>query len=144
MMDSKYTFGRFVKLLLIVSLITFILAAYPVSVYATNVQIYSIALGFLISLINALIGYCLSIKAFGRSVKSFMVMVFGGMGIRLLIVMIFLLLILQFTTMDALSLTGSVFFFYTIFISLEIYFLHKMSRKAKTAGSDGIKTENKV
>lgn len=143
-MDSKYSFGRFVKLLLIVSLITFILAAYPVYVYASRVQIYSFALGFLLSLFNALIGYSMSVKAFGRSVKSFMVMVFGGMGIRLLIVIIFLVLILQFTSMDALSLTGSVFFFYTLFISLEIYFLHKMSAKAKSVLANSNKTENKV
>jgi hypothetical protein len=143
-MDSKYSFGRFVKLLLAVSLITFILAAYPVYTYASQVQIYSFAFGYLISLINALIGYSMSVKAFGKSVKSFMVMVFGGMGIRLLIVVIFLVLILQFTSLDSLSLTGSVFFFYTLFISLEIFFLHKMTAKAKSASADGSKTENKV
>lgn len=143
-MDNKYSLGRFVKLLLIVSLITFILAAYPVYKYASQVQIYSFALGFLLSLLNALIGYSMSVKAFGKSVKSFMVMVFGGMGIRLLIVVIFLVLILQFTTLDSLSLTGSVFFFYTLFISLEIFFLHKMSAKVKSTAADSSKTENKV
>ena len=143
-MDSKYSFGRFVKLLLAVSLITFILAAYPVSVYASSAQIYSFAFGFLISFFNALLGYYLSVRAFGKSVKSFMVMIFGGMGIRLLIVVIFLVLILQFTSLDSLSLTGSVFFFYTLFISLEIYFLHKVTAKAKSASVDSSKTDKKV
>lgn len=136
---GKYSFGRFVKYLLIVSAAVAALGYYPVSLYATEDQIYSFIPGFLISFINALIGYKLSLMAFGKSVKSFMILVFGGMGIRLLIVVILLLILIQFTDLDSLSLAGSVFFFYTIFITLEIFFLHRMSSE-----SDKKKSQSKV
>jgi hypothetical protein len=136
---GKYSFGRFIKYLLIVSVAVAALGYYPVSLYASKDQIYSFIPGFLISFINALIGYKLSLMAFGRSVKSFMILVFGGMGIRLLIVIIFLLILIQFTGFDSLSLAGSVFFFYTVFITLEIFFLHRLSSE-----SDKNKIQNKV
>lgn len=136
---GKYSFGRFVKYLLLISIVVAAVGYYPVSLYASKDQIYSFIPGFLISFINALIGYKLSLTAFGKSVKSFMVLVFGGMGIRLLIVIIFLLVLIQFTSFDSLSLAGSVFFFYTLFVTLEIFFLHRMS-----AESDKLKSQNKV
>jgi hypothetical protein len=67
-----------------------------------------------------------------------MILVFGGMGIRLLIVIIFLLILIQFTSVDSLSLAASVFFFYTLFVSIEIFFLHKIS-----AGTESKKTKPK-
>ena len=139
MMENKYSFQRFFSILIYTSLFTALVSAYPVWKYSDTNQINAFLLGFIISFINALIGYKLSLMAFGKSVKSFMVLVFGGMGIRLIIVIIFLLILLQFTSIEALSLTGSVFFFYTLFITIEIYFLHKMSGK-----TDSRKTENKV
>lgn len=136
---GKYSFGRFVKYLLMISAVIAALGYYPVSLYAAKEQIYSFIPGFLISFINALIGYKLSLMAFGKSVKSFMILVFGGMGIRLLIVVILLLILIQFTDLDSLSLAGSVFFFYTVFITLEIFFLHRLSSE-----SDKNRIQNKV
>ena len=138
-MAGKYTFGKFLKFLIFASITAAALSYYPVSVYAGKIQIYSFILGYLISLLNALLGYKLSLTAFNRSVKSFMILVFGGMGIRLLIVIIFLLILIQFTSVDSISLAASVFFFYTLFVSIEIYFLHKIS-----AGAENRKNENKV
>ena len=92
--------------------------------------------GYIISLINAIIGYKLNTMAFNKPTKSFMVLVFGGMGIRLIVVMLFLVILIQFTALDSLSLVGSVFFFYTLFISIEIYFLHKIQRQVKKHNLD--------
>lgn len=130
-MAGKYTFGKFLKFLIFASFAAAVLSYYPVSVYANKTQIYSFILGYIISLLNALLGYKLSLMAFSKSVKSFMILVFGGMGIRLLIVIIFLLILIQFTSVDSISLAGSVFFFYTLFVSIEIFFLHKISAVAE-------------
>lgn len=127
--NSKYNFSKFFLTLAVSSLIVTMLAFYPVYMYANRLQINSFFPGYLISLVNALIGYKLSLMAFNRSVKSFMVIVFGGMGLRLIIVVITLLILIQFTSLDSISLAGSVFFFYTLFVSIEIYFLHKLSSK---------------
>jgi hypothetical protein len=138
-MAGKYTFGKFLKFLIFASIAAAVLSYYPVSVYAGKIQIYSFILGYIISLLNALLGYKLSLMAFNKSVKSFMILVFGGMGIRLLIVIIFLLILIQFTSVDSISLAGSVFFFYTLFVSIEIFFLHKIS-----GGSGSKKKETEV
>jgi hypothetical protein len=116
--------AKFFKYTIIASLVTIVIAVYPVTQYASAVQLYSFVSGYLISLLNALLGYKLNTMAFNKSVKSFMVLVFGGMGIRLMMVSIILLILLQFTQLEAMSLVGSVFFFYVLFITIEIYFLH--------------------
>lgn len=122
---------NFLKYAGLISLILIAAASYPVYKYATEIQIYSFAAGYGISLLNALLGYKLNTMAFGKPTKSFMMLVFGGMGIRLLIVMLILLIILVYTPLDSMSLVGSVFFFYTVFIILEIYFLQKQQAQAK-------------
>lgn len=116
--------AKFFKYIIIASLISIVAGIYPVTKYASDIQLYSFVSGYLISLLNALLGYKLNTMAFNRSVKSFMILVFGGMGIRLMIVCLLLLILLQFTQLEAMSLVGSVFFFYVLFITIEIYFLH--------------------
>jgi hypothetical protein len=140
-MDNNLKNSSFYKFVAYTSLLVIVLASYPVYKYFNTVQINSIICGYFISLLNAFIGFKLNTMAFGRSTKSFMVLVFGGMGIRLLIVMLLLVLLIYFTNLDSLSLTGSVFFFYTLFISIEIYFLHKKQLQAKDHKTDSAKAE---
>jgi len=131
MKDNKINKPGFFKYIVISSLIVIALGWYPLWKYFTVNQINSIVFGYIISLVNAIIGYKLNTMAFSKPTKSFMVLVFGGMGIRLIVVLLFLVILLQFTSLDSLSLVGSVFFFYTLFISIEIYFLHKIQLQAK-------------
>lgn len=140
-MDSKFKDSTFFKYLAYSSLLVIALASYPVYNFFSTVQIYSIIAGYFISLLNAFIGFKLNSMAFSRSTKSFIVLVFGGMGIRLLIVILLLVLLIYFTSLDSLSLVGSVFFFYTLFISIEIYFLHKKQMQAKNHKTDPVLTE---
>ena len=126
----------FLKYILVYSAVVLLIAIYPIFFFATKVQALSIAVGYIISFINVLIGYTLNKSALGKNTKSFMVMVLGGMGIRLMIVAIFLVLLLTYTQLDSISLVSSVFFFYFLFISIEIYFLLKkpgeMGKEVKT------------
>lgn len=140
-MESKTKQPGFFKYIAISSLLVIVLGAYPVWKYFTATQINSFVFGYIISLINAVIGYKLNTMAFSRPTKSFMVLVFGGMGIRLMVVLLLLLILIQFTSLDSFSLVGSVFFFYTLFISIEIYFLHKKQLQAKKHNPDPIKTD---
>lgn len=114
----------FVRNVLISSLAVFLIAAYPVKVYLTQLQIISLVCGYLVSLINALIGYRLNEMALNKSVKSFMVVIFGGMGIRILVLAILLLVLLKVAGLDEVSLVGSAFLFYIIFMTLEILYFH--------------------
>ena len=126
----------FLKYILVYSAVVLLIAIYPIFFFATKVQALSIAVGYIISFINVLIGYTLNKSALGKNTKSFMVMVLGGMGIRLMIVAILLVLLLNYTQLESISLVSSVFFFYFLFISIEIYFLLKkpgeMGKEVKT------------
>jgi hypothetical protein len=140
-MESNTKQPGFFRYIVISSLIVIVLASYPVWKYFTVNQINSFVFGYIISLINAVIGYKLNTMAFSKPTKSFMVLVFGGMGIRLMVVLLLLLILIQFTTLDSISLVGSVFFFYTLFISIEIYYLHKKQLQAKKHNPDPVKTD---
>jgi hypothetical protein len=127
---KKFDFG-FLKYVLIASIIVFVVASYPVYLYASPEQIKAIVYGYLISLVNVVIGFSLNNAALGRKTKSFMVMVFGGMLIRMLIVAVLLLALLYIARLEPVMLTVSVFFFYFLFISIEIKFLHKKIKTEK-------------
>jgi len=122
----------FLRYVLYASLIVFIAAYYPVYKYASSLQISSIIYGYLISLINVLIGYGLTGIAFDKKIKSFMVIVFGGMIVRMFLVAVLLLILLYISQLDTTSLVASVFFFYFLFIAIEIKFLYKKSSESKT------------
>lgn len=135
-MENNSKQPGFFKFIVLSSLIVIVLGSYPVWKYFTVNQINSFVFGYIVSLMNAIIGYKLNTMAFGKPTKTFMMLVFGGMGIRLILVLLFLVILIQFTTLDSLSLAGSVFFFYTLFISIEIYFLHKKQLQVKKHNLD--------
>jgi len=115
----------FIKNILTASLIAVLISVYPVYIYCTKVQVHSVITGYLISLMNAMIGYGMNEMALKKSAKSFMAIVFGGMGIRIILAGIFLLIAIEFTNLNSVFLVSSVFVFYIIFMSLEIHYLHK-------------------
>jgi len=127
---KKFDFG-FLKYVLIASIIVFVIVFYPVYHFASHEQTEAIIYGYLISLVNVVIGFSLNNSALGRKTKSFMVMVFGGMLIRMLIVAVLLLVLIYFAGLEPVMLTASVFFFYFLFISIEIKFLHKKIKTEK-------------
>jgi hypothetical protein len=116
---------QFIKHVVVASIIVLILSSYPVIVYASAIQIYSIICGFCIALINALAGNFLNTLALKKPGKSFMVIVFGSMGIRMMFIAIVLMIMIFFAKLDDFTLVGTVFFFYIIFVSIEIFHLHK-------------------
>jgi ABC-type thiamin/hydroxymethylpyrimidine transport system permease subunit len=121
----------FVKHVVIATLIVIVIASYPVSVYANKVQVYSIISGFVIGLLNALIGYKLNSIAFTKPNKSFMAIVFGGMGLRMLAILILLLILLYIANLDEITLIASVFFFYVLYAAIEIIHLNKAQSRSK-------------
>ena len=129
-MIRKFDFG-FLKYVLIASIVVFVAASYPVYRYSSPEQTEAIVYGYLISLVNVVIGFSLNNAALGRKTKSFMVLVFGGMLIRMLIVAVLLVILLYFAKLEPVMLTASVFFFYFLFISIEIKFLHKKIKTEK-------------
>ena len=130
-MESKINDSGFYKHIIISSLVVILLSIYPVSVYVSNIQFYSIISGYVIGLLNAIAGYKLNTIALNKSVKSFMVIVFGGMGLRMILIAILILILLYFVKLDEISLVASVFFFYILFVTIELVHLHKRQLKIK-------------
>lgn len=139
MSEDKISKGKdlnFIKHVAIASIISFVLAVYPIYAYASELQVYSIVCGYAIGFINALAGYKLNNFAFNKPVKMFMVIIFGGMGLRMIFIAITILILLYFAKLDEVSLVASVFFFYIIFVALEINYLHRkqlLSKKTQIA-----------
>jgi len=130
-MKNKSRDKGFYKHIIISSLVIFLLGAYPVSVYTSITQFYSIISGFIIGLLNALAGYKLNTLALNKSVKSFMVIVFGGMGLRMIFIAIIILILLYIVKLEEIPLVTSVFFFYILFVSIELLNLHKQQLRIK-------------
>lgn len=123
---QKYDW-KFIRDIIAASVVIIVLSFYPVYQYASQVQIYSIIIGYFISLLNILTGFTLNEIAFEKKIKSFMVIVIGGMTVRMVLVIILLVLLLHYTNLDTVSFVSSVFFFYFVFTSIEIYHLSKRS-----------------
>lgn len=120
----------FLKYVLYASVIVLIISFYPVYLYLSPEQVKSILFGYLLSLLNILIGYALISNAFEKKTKSFMIIVFGGMGVRMLFVAVMLLILLYIARFETVSLVSSVFFFYFLFTAIEIKFLFRKASKA--------------
>lgn len=120
---------HFIRNIFIASIIVFVISAYPLHKYAGINQINSIVAGYLISLFNILAGYRFNEMALSKNQKRFTVIVFGSLLIRLVVMSIILLILLTYTGLDTVYLVSSIFFFYFLFISLEIHYLFK-----KTSG----------
>jgi hypothetical protein len=122
---------HFIRNILIATIIVFIISAYPLYKYANINQINSIFIGFLISLFNIIVGYGFNEMALNRNPKRFMVIVFGSLLIRLVVMSIILLILLTYSGLDSVYLVSAIFFFYFLFISIEMQYLFR-----KTSGKN--------
>lgn len=115
--------GRFLLQVLLALLAAWAAAAYPLYVYATQERVVGAAVGCGIVLVNALAGCISVVWAFDRKQSDFLKVLFGGMAIRLMLMALVFGLLLAFTEVDRVGLTGSLFVFYLLFQVLEIRFL---------------------
>jgi hypothetical protein len=121
----------FLKYVLTASVIVLIISFYPVYLYLSPAQAVSVLCGYFLSLINVIIGYALISNAIDKKTKSFMIIVFGGMGVRILVIAAVLLILLYVAHLEPVSLVSSVFFFYFLFMSIEIKFLYSRTSNSK-------------
>jgi len=123
---------KFPKQILFTVLIVGVLSAYPLAVYADKQMMYGIIAGCVISVMNILAGYLSIEYAFDRSNTTFLKVILGGMGIRLLAVAAILVILLKVFQVHTYGLVFSFFFFYIVFAILEILFLNKKISLKKT------------
>jgi hypothetical protein len=114
---------RFPRRVAAVVLIAAAVLAYPLVRYASPAVAVAVVAGAVISTLNALLGYCSIEYAFGKSYTTFLKVVIGGMGVRMLGMLgIMLVLILTFHV-QPLPLTLSMLGFYMVYLVLEVLFI---------------------
>jgi hypothetical protein len=105
--------------------ITLILGLYPVLYYLPNDMIISIACGASVSIINVLIGNYLIHYAINKPNRVFFKAIIGGLAVRLFFIGIALVCMVKVFKINILGLVISLFFYYFLFLVLEIMYLNK-------------------
>jgi len=114
---------RFPRLVGVVVLIATAVLAYPLLRFASPAVVIAVAAGTLMSTLNALLGYFSIEYAFGKSYTTFLKVVIGGMGVRMLGMLGIMLVLILVFHVPSLPLTLSMLAFYLVFLVMEILFI---------------------
>jgi hypothetical protein len=110
------------------SILLMILILYSLSVISWII-FKSIAIGFLLSLLNFLIGLLLIKFSISQSEKIFLVALWGGMLFRLVLGLSLILICLIFLEISTYGFIFSILFFYVFYLIIEIFYLN-LGRKS--------------
>ena len=121
----------FPKQVLLATVITALLAAYPLSVYGSDEIVSGIVAGGLLSLMNVLVAYFSILYAFEKPNPTFVKVILGGMILRMAIIGAVVIVLLKWFQFHLPSLIGSLFFYYFLFMVFEIIFINKKLKLKK-------------
>jgi hypothetical protein len=113
-------FLKFVKTMGIILVVVCGVGVYPLYVWKGPDWVVAAAVGCAICTLNALVGGGVALWAMNKNHTTFFAAVFGGMGLRIFIVVTFFLIAVKVVKLHIYSLTLSMFLFYVIFQILEI------------------------
>jgi hypothetical protein len=115
---------KFPKQVLLTLIVVGLLAVYPLSRFAGQEIIGGVIAGIVLSVINVMIGYVAIEYSFNKTYTLFIQVVLGGVGIRLFFMVGMLLLLIGVFKFHSIALVGSLFGMYTIFLVLEVLYIH--------------------
>jgi hypothetical protein len=120
---------RFLRSVLVLTAITIAVIAYPTATLASSDVIRSIVASGIIAFANVIVG-CLVLEwAIDKPNSPFMYAVFGGMGLRMGMILV-ALTVLLLSGYHALSLALSLMGFYVMYMVTEIvYVLRELNRR---------------
>lgn len=123
------TLGQKITLFIITFLIFYI--TITVTLYLTkNISIgdfKSLLLGIALTTVNTFIGFYSIKKGINKPEKSFFRWIFGGMIIRLFLIVAAVVLVLVFLEINRISFIFSILFFYIFYLVVEIIYLNFLS-----------------
>ncbi len=96
-----------------------------ISNYFDSVQFYSLLYGFIFSTVNFLLGVLSIHFGFEKSDKIFLIVVFGGLVIRLIMMLILIIIALKFLFVRLNSFIFTTFIFYFYYLIVEIFILNQ-------------------
>jgi len=110
------------------AILLLILILYSLSIISGMI-LESIVIGFLLSLLNFLIGLLLIKFSISRSEKIFIISLWGGMLFRLVLGLLLILISLIFLEINTYGFIFSILFFYVFYLIIEIFYLN-LGRKS--------------
>ena len=98
-------------------------------VSSINIEIQSVVFSWILCTLNVIIGVRFIVSAVDKEQKSFIVSLFGGMIIRLVAVLCFVLLGLLVFHFEEAGFIVSLFCFYFLFLIFEVYFIANLKKQ---------------
>jgi hypothetical protein len=90
----------------------------------------SVLLGTLLAIINFVIGFALIRFSLNKSEKIFLLSLWGGLLLRLILGLILILITLIFLEINTYGFIFSILFFYVFYLIIEIFYLN-LGRKSQ-------------
>ena len=125
MIGSKKLLFELIKITLVILIIGLILIFFINGKRALS----EVAFGYVISLIIFSSGFVSINWSLKKSLKTFMVIVLGGMLLRFILIGVALFLLIRLTNINMIFFISSFFLFYLIFQIFEIHFFNKQLAK---------------
>lgn len=98
---------------------------YPLLKFGTNEIIEAVIIGAILTTVNVLLGYAAIEYSLGKSTTTFFKFVIGGMGIRLFLMAVILVLLIKVFQLHVGALISSMGIFYVVFLTLEVFYIQK-------------------
>ncbi|MDP1678137.1 MAG: hypothetical protein Q8L88_14875 [Bacteroidota bacterium] len=115
---------KFPKQIFLTLIVIGVSSFYPLSRFANQEIISGVIAGIVLSVVNVLMGYVAIEYSFNKSYTLFIQVVLGGVGIRLFVMVGILLLLIGVFKFHSIALVGSLFGMYSIFLVLEVLYIH--------------------
>ncbi|HLX13115.1 MAG TPA: hypothetical protein VKS81_09920 [Bacteroidota bacterium] len=107
------------------------IASYPLLTYYPKEVIVAAATGAALAAINVMLGYAAVEYSIRKSANTFLFFVLGGMGARMFVLAGILVMLIAVAKMQTIPLITSLGIFYTVFLALEVMFVHKKMSMTK-------------
>lgn len=107
------------------------IGAFMVSQSGSEATLLGFAVGLLMSTLNALAGSVCIGYAFDKPQNTFLKVVFGGMAVRMAVLLVAFFVLITMVHVETISLTLSLLGFYIIFLVMEIL---SIQRRPQTTG----------
>lgn len=129
MKDSRLVFA---KQLILLDVGAIALAWYPLMSYQGLDGWLAVVSAFLLTSFNALGGYHLIVKSRSGTMNAFMLSVFGGMMVRMALMLVALVLVVVATDLPQFSFTIALFIAYICKSVMEMKLIHNESTKHRS------------
>ena len=105
-----------------------ILAILSISAVSNNIIFKSVLLGNFLAFLNFLLGLTFATWGINKPYKQFLASLFGGLIIRLSLLLVLLTYVLIFLEINEISFIFSILFFYFFYVIIEIIYLNLRKR----------------